>query len=717
MNTERTYHWLILALVLLVSSTLTAQQDSTKINQLEEELDRNTKELIENLVEESDSEFDYNYLFEKLEFYRKRRLNLNKATEDELRDFGLLSDIQINALRKYRKNYGDLISIYELQAIDAFDKQSILGIMPFIKLGGNLETFRVPVYVMPFKGTNEIILRYSRILEERAGYVKDDSLGGYLGKPGKFYARYRHQYENRHSWGVTAEKDAGEEFFTGSNKAGFDFYSAHLYYRNLGSLIKGVALGDYEVSFGQGLVIGAGFGASKSSLVTNIKQRTRTLKPYTSVAESNFKRGAAAHLSIANTVDLVGYVSRKNYDFGVTDNRGEELPDDIPEGVFVTGSVNENGLHRTAREIARKNNIPIFETGGGVKFKFKPGHIGVHGSYMAIDVDAYEKQTSVYNQFYVLDTNTVSKLGADYNYVYKNFNFFGETGYSSNGGFATLNGLLIGLDRTVDFAVLHRYYDRSYVNFFPSVAFAESTDPVNEHGIYVGLSFNPSYNWTIAGYMDTYRHPWLRSTADAPSQGLEYLFQLNYRLKRKLDFYVRFKEETKQVNRIEDDDDVPLENEDVLDPLANNRKTQVRFHLGNTLNKTWKLRNRVEYIRYKEDGEPVSNGFLVYQDILFSPLGQPYSFKGRFALFQTDNYDSRVYAYENDIIGSFSIPAYAYRGMRYYLAFRYKGVRNMTLEFRIAQTYLSDRETISSGSEEINGPTKTEFKAQVKYKF
>ncbi len=709
-----TYQCLILMVTLFVSSLMFGQRDSTKLKTVDEDLDKNTKELIENLVEENDSEFDYTYLYEKLEFYRKRKINLNEASVEELKEFGLLSDIQVNAIILHRETYGQLISIYELQAIDAFDKQTILGIQPFIRLGGNIETFRVPVYTMPFKGTNEFILRYTRVLEERLGYVKEDSLGGYLGNPGKLYARYRHQYENRHSWGITAEKDAGEEFFTGSNKQGFDFYSAHLYYRNLGSLIKGVALGDYEVSFGQGLTMGAGFGAGKSSLVTNVKLRNRSLKPYTSVAESNFKRGAAAHLSIANTVDLVGFVSLKDYDFSVT---SIEVQDSDEQIIRINTAIDLDGLHRTNSEIAKKNSVPIFETGGGAKVKFKQGHVGVHGALYSIDAEEFSKLPQVYNQFYITNFKSLIKLGADYNYIYQNFNFFGETSYSSNGGVATLNSFLIGLDRTVDLVVLHRYYSRNFINLVPSTAFSESTLPVNEHGIYLGLAFNPTYNWTIAGYMDTYKHPWLRSTADAPSKGVEYLFQVNYRLKRKLDFYVRYRSETKQVNLVEDDDDIELENEDVFDPLANNRRTQVRLHLGNTLNKTWKLRNRIEYMRYTEEAEPASNGFLVYQDVLFSPLGQPYSFKGRFAVFQTDSYDSRIYAYENDIIGSFSIPAYSYRGMRYYLGFRYKGVRNMTLEFRVAQTYLSDRETISSGNEEIDGPTKTEFKAQVRYKF
>ncbi|MEO1438217.1 MAG: hypothetical protein AAFV80_21930, partial [Bacteroidota bacterium] len=66
---------------------------------------------------------------------------------------------------------------------------------------------------------------------------------------------------------------------------------------------------------------------------------------------------------------------------------------------------------------------------------------------------------------------------------------------------------------------------------------------------------------------------------------------------------------------------------------------------------------------------------------------------------------------------SFSIPAYAYRGMRYYLNVRYRPLRNVTMEFRIAQTYLSNRDFFGSGLELIEGNTRTEFKAQVQYKF
>ncbi|MEZ4759397.1 MAG: hypothetical protein R2810_06365 [Flavobacteriales bacterium] len=51
----------------------------------------------------------------------------------------------------------------------------------------------------------------------------------YLGPSYKLYTRYRFRYRQNISFGITAEKDEGEEFFTGAQPDGFDFYSAHLF--------------------------------------------------------------------------------------------------------------------------------------------------------------------------------------------------------------------------------------------------------------------------------------------------------------------------------------------------------------------------------------------------------------------------------------------------------------------------------------------------------
>ncbi|MDX1408517.1 MAG: helix-hairpin-helix domain-containing protein, partial [Saprospiraceae bacterium] len=76
-----------------------------------------------------------------------------------------------------------------------------------------------------------------------------------------------------------------------------------------------------------------------------------------------------------------------------------------------------------------------------------------------------------------------------------------------------------------------------------------------------------------------------------------------------------------------------------------------------------------------------------------------------------------IYAFENDLINQFYIPAYTYRGVRYYLNLKYRGIRDVTLEFRIAQTRLTNRGFISSGNSLIAGNRRTDIKAQVKWVF
>ncbi|MEO1435525.1 MAG: helix-hairpin-helix domain-containing protein, partial [Bacteroidota bacterium] len=215
-------------------------------------IDPNVQEYLENIVENTDAEFDFNAIFDRLARYQKRPLNLNKASAEELGELGLLSSRQIDALVQYRAKVGDLIAIYELQAIPHFDLASIERILPYVKVSGQIERFNVPFYRMLYEGDNQLVFRASRFLEEKRGFSppEDSNDTRYEGDEYRYFARFKHTFENRHSWGITAEKDAGEAFFGGSNPQGFDFYSGHLYYRNLGNTVKAIALGDYEIRFG-----------------------------------------------------------------------------------------------------------------------------------------------------------------------------------------------------------------------------------------------------------------------------------------------------------------------------------------------------------------------------------------------------------------------------------------------------------------------------------
>jgi hypothetical protein len=94
-----------------------------------------------------------------------------------------------------------------------------------------------------------------------------------------------------------------------------------------------------------------------------------------------------------------------------------------------------------------------------------------------------------------------------------------------------------------------------------------------------------------------------------------------------------------------------------------------------------------------------------------------YSGNMRLQYFETDGYDSRLYAYENDVLYSFSIPVFYDKGYRYYVNVNYDVNKKMTVWFRWAQTVFKNKETIGSGLDEIIGNKRTEVKLQMLYSF
>lgn len=144
---------------------------------------------------------------------------------------------------------------------------------------------------------------------------------------------------------------------------------------------------------------------------------------------------------------------------------------------------------------------------------------------------------------------------------------------------------------------------------------------------------------------------------------------------------------------------------------------QTRLHLAKTVSKALELRSRID-IGFSENGiNTTQRGFVIYQDVICKPIGFPLSFTTRFALFDTDGFQARYYSFENNLLYAFSIPAYYNRGTRFYFNLRYRGIRNLTIEARIAQTYWRNQDTIGSGTEKVPGPRRTEVGAQLKYSF
>ncbi|MEZ4986593.1 MAG: helix-hairpin-helix domain-containing protein, partial [Saprospiraceae bacterium] len=693
--------------LLLPAVMLWGQRDTLPTELIPDLSEQRLEDLLQDADEEAD--FDLNTIFEDLATYQKNPLNLNEATEEAIRDLGLLSDVQISNLLAYRETMQGFIAIYELQAVEGMDVETIRRILPFVNLGrADADNFQASLKEMLTTGDNELYLRWNRVLETQRGFrpleERPDSTP-YLGDPNQLYFRFRHFYSNRLSIGFTAEKDRGEEFFTGSNRKGFDYYSAHFFLQDYNKRLRALALGDYTANFGQGLILFAGFGYGKSSLVTSVRRGGRTLRKYSSVNEALFLRGAATTLALSDRLELTALVSWRGRDGNLLQAQ-DTLDNDFDNDFTQFSSLNLSGLHRTAAEIEDRNAIQHTAIGASVKWKATKGHIALNAVHNRLD-KTLTLTPRVYNRFY-FSGNQLTNASVDYSWRIRNLTLFGETAWSDNGAIATINGLLTTLHRNVNFAVVQRSYPRHFQTLLGD-PFGETSGGRNEKGIYAGIEIHPFKHWIISAYYDVWEHPWLRVNADAPSRGQEYRFRITYFEKRRLDAYVELRNEIKGVNvKVFDSN---------LDALLPQQRLQMRLHCAYQINKALEWRGRLDW---GLTDNPINNqqqGFGIYQDILFTPIGMPFSFTSRIAYFDTDGYQVRFYNYEQGLLYNFSIPPYYNQGTRFYLNVRYKGIRNLTLEARYARTYWANQDEIGSGLESTGKPIRSEVGAQLKYKF
>jgi hypothetical protein len=137
----------------------------------------------------------------------------------------------------------------------------------------------------------------------------------------------------------------------------------------------------------------------------------------------------------------------------------------------------------------------------------------------------------------------------------------------------------------------------------------------------------------------------------------------------------------------------------------------IRLQLISTISKSITFRTRVEQKQIEFQNEN-QHGFLFYQDVIFKPMASNISWNFRYANFDTDGYDSRIYAYENDVLFGYSIPSLYYRGTRLYANLQYKTRGNLTVWLRYAVTWYANREYVGSGYEAIEGNRKSEVKIQ-----
>ncbi|MFT7036904.1 MAG: hypothetical protein ACJA2S_005445 [Cyclobacteriaceae bacterium] len=697
--------WRALILSLFFTSQYAYAQEPTR-----PEID--LEEFAETLFQVQDDDIDYEDLYESLLLLYSNPVNINRATREDLASLYILSIIQINSLLEYVATNGELISLYELQAIPGFDTETIRRLLPFVDVrsGDEFGTSGPLFQRILNEENNYFLLRMDRILETQKGYrpAVDDDDRRFLGSSTKVYGRFRMSHSKDFSIGFTFEKDAGEQFnWNANNKQyGFDYYSFHFMKENVG-LFKKVIVGDYQMQFGQGLLLGAGFNPGKGAeTITTVRRSSSGIKPYTSVLESGFMRGAAATYQIKN-FEVTTFYSHLGQDANI---KNDTTFTDFDEYI---SSVQQTGFHRTDSELANKDVVTENTFGTNVHFNstnknFQSGVTFINTSYSIPLI----KKPNNYNQF-EFRGNSNYNIGGYFNYNWQNFLLFGEGATSKSGGLGMVGGFIGSLSPIVSISMVLRNYQRDFHSFYGN-SFGESTRNINESGIYWGLKITPSRKYFFTAYYDRFKFPWLRFRAEAPSQGYEYLARFNYKPKRSLLLYGQYRAESKQLSVNIDEGN--------LSRLEEGVKRSYLFNMNYDMGGGFSIKSRVQLSDYTLAGRK-TKGMAVAQDLNFQV--SKFRISTRFAIIDTDDFENRQYMYEKDVLYAFSVRGISGKAIRNYILIQYKPTKKFNLWLRYARTNFQDAERIlnvessvlGSGLTQINGNTRSELKMQVRYRF
>ncbi|MFC5284720.1 hypothetical protein [Pedobacter alpinus] len=654
--------------------------------------------IIESVVANQTEDFDYTELVERLNFYKKNNINLNKTNKEQLQELVFLNPLQINNLLEHIAVNGKLIDILELQSIDGYDLETIKNLLYFSSINAptGFENF---TFNKLFKdGKHDLLIRFSRFLQTQKGFniPASSTSSRYLGTPERVFTRYRFSFSNNIQFSLNLEKDAGEKYWNNTNgQSGPDFSSASLYIKDI-KKIKKLVIGDYALQFGQGLTLWSGLSFGKGADIFTVAKQDLGLRPYTSVNEFSFFRGIATQVNFGK-FDFTPFVSLNKLDAGIALNPLTNLED--------ISSLQQSGLHRTANELNNRRRIDQLLFGGNLQYNHRKLSLGLtayHSNYS----QSFAAGNALYNKF-EFSGNKLNNLGFNYSYTLNNTYFFGEVAHSLNSGFAYLNGLISSLSPAVSAVVFHRNYQKDYYSFY-NQGIGEGSIAVNEKGFYAGLQIKTSRKFQLDFYTDLFKFPWLKFGVDAPSSGYDIFSQLNYTPNRVTRFTLRYQFQNKQQNS---------PNQMATNVLDFVKKSNYRAEVQYQINKSFSLRNRVEMVQYHEENFSNRFGFLAYQDINYSPLSSKWSGNMRFALFDTDGFDTRIYAYENDVLYGFSIPGFQNQGVRYYTNVRYNVKRGVDLWIKYSYTQFNGVTTIGSGLDEIQGNHRSEAKVQLRFQF
>lgn len=607
-------------------------------------------------------------------------IDINHATREDLARIPFLTDQQIEDIEAYIYQYHGMRTAGELALIESLDYKRRQLLQHFVRFDNGRAEKRFPRLDDILKGGKHTLTATANIpLYDRKG-----DRNGYLGPKYRHYARYEFTFGNYVKAGLQGSQDAGEPFFAEKNSMGYDHYTYYIVLRQLGR-IKALALGQYRLRMGMGLVMNTGTGFGKLMTLSSLGRSTNSISANTSRSQGNtYLQGAAATVALTKRLDLTGFFSYRGID--ATLNK---------DGTIAT--ILGTGYHRTPGEMEKKNNTHLLATGGKLHWEWQGLHTGVTGVYTRSDRELKPKTSQIYRRHYPAGT---SFWNASVDYGYRNhwLTLNGETATGNSHGIATINSASAEIGSTLSVVALQRFYSFKYSAIYAQ-SFSDGGRVQNESGLYVGVNWQALPKLDVTFYTDYAYFAWPRYQASQSSHSWDNMLKMTYATGA-WTILGSYRLKTRQKDN------------SGKNALTDDRTDRGRLSAAYNVGK-WsvKLQGDIAHNSYTAN----SLGWMATATAALNIW--KCSIAATAGYFDTDDYASRIYTYERGPRYSFYFPAYYGEGIHYAIFARADPSKHLMVIAQCGVTDYFDRDHISSGLQQIDRSSQSDLQMQVVWKF
>lgn len=404
-------------------------------------------------------------------------INLNHTNADELSRLMFLSDEQIDAilLYQYQQPFQD---VYELQLIDCLKDYEIRNLLPFVYVGDTKEDKKLYFREIFHYANHEITLRTDvRNIED------------FEGDPMYAKLRYRFNYQNHIQAGVTIGRSTGVPW------EDID-YGGYIQLKDVGPM-KTVVAGNYQASFGYGLVLGSPFKRGKSAYIQSTATTDEGLKKFTSVGDSyDYFHGVGATAKVSSWADVSAFYSLR---------KGKEEAWNHVVGMNATGRWNRLKVGVTAVETIEATNSSQFR----------------ERSQASYSLEVKRREASG-----VMGVNARWNMGK--------VNIWGEvaTSHGNTWGMGVITGVRYRPISDVNLLAIYRYYSPEFDNVYAN-SLCSWSRMKDEHGGYLGVEYNRLKDWQLSAFGDVWKTGFETMVQADFIPQKDYRMHTRFRVKRK----------------------------------------------------------------------------------------------------------------------------------------------------------------------------------------